>query len=212
MNVISLGFGAESDIRHVGLSDGSSLLFRLCYLSPDIFDENLFWPDSPDCIVGRELEPGEEEALLFAAECLTVEKAALNLVAYAEQSVFGLNRKLAQRGHGRAGIKAVLARLCDLGLVDDERYCRFWLEARLAREGMSPARLLAGLYGKGVARGPATSAVEALLDDDAEDLLLANFVRKLERRGTSTGDPALKYVLRREGFSGRAIEVFLEDG
>jgi len=211
MHIVSLGFGAESDIRHAELSDGSALLFRLCYLPPELSEDNFFRPESPGHILDRELEAGEEEALLFAAECLAAEKAALNLVAYAEQTVFGLGRKLTQRGHARSANKAVLDRLCDLGLVDDERYCRLWLEARVAREGMSPARLLVGLCGKGVTRSEATAAMEALLDDDAEDLLLENFLRKLERRGIPETGPSLKYLLRREGFSSRAIGRFLGD-
>ena len=215
MTIVSIETGAEGDLRNVVFSDGSLLSFRTCYLSQV----------PADTIEPRELDEGEEDDLRFAAACLGAEKAALQLIARAEQTVFGLGRKLAKRGHGSACVKTVTARLREHGLLDDFRYAGLWLESRISRQGSSPMRLLASLRAKGIDREDAGAAMREALDDEAERRLLERFVDKRHGAGRGAGsrhmeDPdlasdeerrSLKYLLKSEGFSSTAIEGFLEE-
>jgi regulatory protein len=151
-------------------------------------------------------------------EYAQAEKAALQLIARAEQSVFGLTRKLTKRRHETTYIHKVIAQLCEAGLLDDRRYARLWLESRISRGASSPLRLLAALRNRGIDRSDANHALKEALDDEAELRLLERFVDKHQRKNTSKnsgGEAAvmqsLKYTLKNEGFSSLAIERFFDD-
>ena len=211
--------GADWDLRRAELSDGSFFLFRLCYLSPPLASEGIFDAGGIDAPEGFELSQSEEEGIRFASDCFGAEKAALQLIARAEQNAFGLRRKLEKRGHGSACAGAVTARLCELGLLDDCRYARLWLESRVGRQASSPSRLRAALRAKGIDKEDAESALREALDDEAELRLLERFARKWQRkRGAKGGEEdaddfrrSLKYLLKSEGFSYAAIEGFFGD-
>jgi SOS response regulatory protein OraA/RecX len=215
MTIVSIKSGTGTEFRRLELSDGSFFSFKTCYLPPVFVDESLYTPGTAE---GREISAGEEAGFRFAAACLRVERAALRLVARAEQCFFGLSRKLERRGCDSACVRLVLARLAELELVDDCRFARLWLETRLQRAG-SPRRLRAGLHARGIDRNDAAAALQAILDTETDSILLDRFVRKQRRlrrgRGVADqagGDPfrSLKFALKNEGFSTAAIQRFLE--
>lgn len=212
MFIVSIKPGTGSELRRIELSDGSFFWFKTCYLPPVFINESLFTPGIAE---GRKISASEEEGFRFASACLRVEKAALRLIARAEQCLFGLSRKLEQRGHNSVCVRSVIARLVELELVDDRRFARFWLESRLQRSA-SPRRLVAGLCSRGIDRNDAEAAQKAVLDSDTEFMLLERFVqkqRRLRQRGNTadkTGNPylSLKFILKSEGFSKNAIQRF----
>jgi len=197
-------------VSRLELSDGSLFSFKDCYLSGAYIAD--------DYAAGREISADEEEAFRFASACLRAEKRALQLIARAEQTVFGLSRKLQKRGHDPDCIRAVTAQLCELSLLDDRRYARLWLEARISRQAASPRRLLAALRSRGIDRHDAEAALKETLDDEAERQLLERYVQKLRRKGAlsdgAESDHAVlrsvRYTLRNEGFSSPAIEIVLD--
>jgi len=218
--VISIKYGTDEELRKVELSDGSFFSFRTCYLPPALLSENIFTPGADE---SRQLGGDEEEGLRFASACLRAEKAALQLIARAEQSVFGMERKLKKRGHDPACVSAVIDRLCEMELIDDRRYARLWLETRISRQASSPWRLSAALRSRGIDRADADSALKETLDEEAEFRLLQRYAEKLARKQerkrtakTAGQDSAaaalqtLKYRLRSEGFSTPAIQRFFE--
>ena len=211
MTVVSIRMGTEEDLRRVELADGSPFSFRLSHLSQELLSEL----DFIDPAESRELSEAEEEGLLFARDCFLAEKAALQLIARAEQTVFGLGMKLKKRGHGSACTKTVVSGLCEGGLLDDFRYAKLWLELRIAGRSSSPRRLIASLCSKGIDRDDAETALGEVLDDEAEVRLLDRFIHRNqgvcsellledadERR-------SLKHILKGEGFSASAICKFL---
>lgn len=215
MNIVSIKTGADETLRRVELSDGSLFSFNICYLPPSI-NESLCSPGAE----GLALNSAEEENLRFASACLRAEKAALQLIARAEQNVFKLSRKLEKRGHSAPCTGAVISRLCETGILDDLRYSRLWLESRLCRQASSPRRLLAALRARGIDRHDAEAALKETLDDDAERQLLDRYVQKYHRNliphsnnGGDTGadNRPLRYVLKGEGFSSLAIQGFFDD-
>jgi len=212
LTIISLT-RTDGEAVRIELSDGSLFSYKPCYLtSTHIAD---------DCAAGYEISADEEEAFRFASACLRAEKRALQLIARAEQTAFGLSRKLHKRGHDSACINAVIAQLCALNLLDDRRYARLWLESRISRQATSPRRLLAALRSRGIDRHDAGAALKETLDDEAERQLLERYVQKLRRRRSSgegadsegadsATSRALRYTLKNEGFSSLAIEIVLD--
>jgi regulatory protein len=158
---------------------------------------------------GAVLGPEAEAVLNHAAACLAAEKAALRLIARAEQYGAGLTRKLEQRKHGPDAVRTVLARLLELGLVDDRRYAGLWLKARVRRGKKGPRTLETALRAKGIDRETAAEALKTALVGEAEAGLLERCVRaEQEKYGP---DSELRFFLKSEGFSSAAIEAFFEE-
>jgi regulatory protein len=200
MTIISIKSGSSDDSQRIELSDGSLFSYKVCYLPPD----------SSDAVGGLELSPSAEEGFRFASACLRAEKAALQLIARAEQNTFGISRKLEKRGHDTACIRAIIARLCETGLLDDCRYGRLWLESRITRQTTSPRRLFAALCAR-IDRHDAEAVMKETINDQTERELLERYVQKL-RRKQKTGDiRPLRYTLKSEGFSSPVIRSFFED-
>ena len=205
MTIISIRHGADDGLLRVELSDGSLFSFKTCYL-PLVFDTT----------EGIEINEAEEKGLRFASACLRAEKAALRLIARAEQTTLGLRRKLEKRGHDSACIRGVISQLCETGLLDDRRYARLWLDARVSRQRTSPRRLLIALSARGIDRDDTASALKEALDDEVEFLLLKRYMEKLQRKRKISSDDgddshSLKYQLKSEGFSSLAIQRFLAE-
>ena len=220
MTIISIKQETDGESRRIELSDGSVFSFMPCYLPEINNDESLCYNFfTPGNCEGREINANEEEGLRHAAACMRAERAALKLIARAEQSSAGLSLKLGKRGHDSVCIQKALSRLLELRLVDDARYVRLWLESRLNRRADSPRRLLSRLYSRGIDRDLAESRVRAALDAEVELDLLKRHVQKLRKRknyekiiNRNTAEPerSLKYYLKGEGFSPQAIELFVE--
>jgi regulatory protein len=208
VTIISIKTGAGGEFRRIELSDGSFFSFKTGYLPPVFVDESLFNPGTAE---GRDINADEEAGFRFASACLRAEKAALQLIARAEQTIAGLSRKLEKRGHGTACVRAVLSQLAELALVDDCRYARLWLESRASSRASSPRRLLAALCARGIDREDAERALRSVLDSETEAALLARYAKKILRsRRSAAPSFSLKHALRGEGFSRAAVEIFLE--
>jgi regulatory protein len=211
MTIVSLKTEAKGELNRVELSDGSLFSYRINYLPPELLNTNII---NPGTAQGMEINAAEEAAFRLASACLRAEKAALRLIARAEQCTPGLARKLKKRGHESVCINAVISRLTELKLLDDRRFAQLWLESRL-RLARSPRRLLSSLYSRGIDRDDAESALKAALDEDTEDALLSRFVKKHSRKAGGNDDRAvtrsLKYLLKSEGFSSAAIQKFFDE-
>ncbi|MDR1949860.1 MAG: RecX family transcriptional regulator [Spirochaetaceae bacterium] len=217
--------GSERDpsLRRVELSDGSLFSFRTVYLPPEYDPENL-------CSPGRDLSGAEAESLRFAASCYRAERAALRLVARAEQCVFGLSGKLEARSYTGPCVRAVLARLCALEIVSDERFAASWCRSRLNRTGgriPGPRDLTLALCRRGVSRETAQKALKSVLTPDAELSLLRRYLAGQRRGKAGTGvgvgegegpkqasppDRFLWHDLKQAGFSPAVLEILREEG
>jgi regulatory protein len=188
----------------VEFSDGSSLVFTVDYL-PEREADLSAWETS------QEISADEEEAIRFAAACYRAEKAALRLIARAEQHSLGLTAKLGCRGHGAAVAKAVVSRLLDRNLLDDERYAELWIRSRLASgKTPSPRWLLGSLAKRGIDRDSSREALKKVLDSETEYALLLKY---LEMAGPPENKkpPNLRAQLRNEGFSSLALDRYFEE-
>ncbi|MDR2210993.1 MAG: recombination regulator RecX [Spirochaetaceae bacterium] len=189
------------DSISLDFDDGSVVTAGLAYLPPEYADL------CPGAVLGE-----EAAAILRHGEnCLAAERAALRLITRAEQCALGLTRKLEQRKHGPAAVKAVLDRLLGLGLVDDRRYAELWLKFPVSRGSRGPRILRAALRAKGIDRETAEAALEAALAGEAELKLLGRCLKKAPRgKQPEQSGSEIRYFLKTEGFSTAAIEGYFD--
>ena len=134
----------------------------------------------------------------------------MRLIARAEQTQKGFTLKLKRRGCEDDCIQAVVTKLVDLGLLNDERYAERWLRAKISRKTgkiASPRLLSAALSSRGIGREDQKSAFERILDEEAEYNLLLYYMEKVIKlpKGYS-----VKSHLKYEGFSSDIINRYLE--
>jgi SOS response regulatory protein OraA/RecX len=144
----------------------------------------------------------------------TALKDASRLVARAEQYGAGLSLKLQKKGYGKAEIRAVLETLAESGMLDDMRYSRLWIEARIKRKAFSPRELMAALRGKGIDRYTVSAALKDVLGGGEEPC--ACELSLLRRFAAKNGFPAsadgnLREKFRREGFSAEVLERYFDE-
>ncbi|WP_010262338.1 regulatory protein RecX [Treponema primitia] len=192
-------------ILRIGLSDGSLFSLNSVYLPHPFQGEDYFCPN-------KEITPEEETALRFAADCFRAERAALQLVARAEQTRAGITRKLEQRGHALSPVRAAVSYLTDLEIVDDRRFAERWIQSRLYRGTDSPFRLITALCQKGISQTIAKSACKTILDFEKETALLQKYIAKKYPPSVNSvrQDRFLKPQLKREGFSPQALDWYWE--
>jgi regulatory protein len=105
-----------------------------------------------------------------------------------------------RRGIPVEAAEAVLARLTEVGLIDDAAFARAWVESRHHGRGLARRALSAELRQRGVGRPEITAAVDAL--DQAEELDTA---RRLVAKGlpATRGKPLPVRVRRLVGLLAR---------
>ena len=131
------------------------------------------------------LRPGDRVAeaalaeLQRRSEALLARRRALALLARAMHSRRALERKLTQGGFGSAAVEQALARLDELGYVDDAGYARLWVRSRVARGGDGRGKVLAGLLQHGISRHDAAHALDAEYPPDLEEELCRKLALRL---------------------------------
>ena len=139
------------------------------------------------------------------------EKVALRLIARAEQNSFGLAAKLERRGFDADVAKAVIARLLDQDLLNDDRYAELWIRSRLGRKkAHSPRWLQISLKKRGIDRNSCLKALEKLLDSETEHGLLLRYLEKADLRGRKNA-VYLRRHLKYEGFSPAALDRYFDN-
>ena len=153
--------------------------------------------------VGRELSDAEIEKLQMSDEVEVGFNQALNFLSYRSRSVAEMTRYLEGKGYAPSTLKAVLARLEEEGLLNDERFAREWIENRNTFRPRSQSQLKAELRFKGLAESSIESALEESGVDDSALAMAA--ARKQSHRYLSsdyeTYRKKLGNALLRRGFS-----------
>ena len=126
-----------------------------------------------------------------------------------------LREKLRRRAERAADVDDVLARLKDVGYLDDRRYAEAFAAARLANEKLGRTRVIQDLRQRRVAPSLAERTVRRVYQDVDEEALIEDFIRRKYRLAPREGlfredkDLAAAYRrLLRAGFrSGEIIRV-----
>jgi regulatory protein len=111
-------------------------------------------------------------------------------------------------------IEAVLDRMVDVGLVDDEVFARDWVESRQRRRYLSKNALRQELTRKGVEREEIQSALESV--DGADELAAARALAEKKGPAMARLEPQVRYrrmagLLGRRGFSSGVVGRVLSE-
>jgi regulatory protein len=123
---------------------------------------------------------------------------AVGALGQRERTAAELEGWLADRGYPAAEVAAAIARLTEIGELDDERFARRYAEDKRELRGWGADRIREALAAKGLDR----VTIDAALGASSRDDELSRAVALLERRGEPAVDErsrarALAYLARR---------------
>jgi SOS response regulatory protein OraA/RecX len=165
-------------------------------------------------VSGVKLTTAQIEKLVAADELYRCEQTALRLVAMREHSSGELRTKLRKRKFEKSSINAIVAKMIELGAVDDERYALLIGRSLVERRPCSRTYLSSYLQRRRVPRHLADRAATILLEDHDETALAEAALQQRDRRFRQLELEAAKRkaynYLARRGFSFAAARVAFE--
>lgn len=154
------------------------------------------------------------EAADASAAC---REAALELLERSLRTRMDLERRLKDKGFAPDTIAGVLARLADVGLVDDVEYARAWLAGRWGRRPSGWRRLQQQLRASGVSQEDSERARQVLAERGVapdEVSSAAQLVARARRRYAKLEPRVVRQrlyaLLARHGFDGDTIRRALD--
>ena len=133
--------GASGESVRIHLSDGSFFV-----LHAEVFARE-------GISAGTPIDPEREAHLLTRSELVLARLRALSLLSRSAQTRQGLTRKLRARGFSAAAVAHAIARVSELGYLDDRAFAESWVQARIAQRRDGVKALTLGLMRRGVAKG-----------------------------------------------------------
>ena len=127
-------------------------------------------------VSGDSLDEGELAAFKGAAGSRRAFNAAMDLISRREHSKKELFTKLCRRFDLEA-VENAVERLCEFGLVDDERFAELYAKELYERKNMGDRRIIYELSSRGISSEIAKNAVEALHNDSDVDETEENIQR-----------------------------------
>ena len=128
----------------------------------------------------------------------------LRQLAMAPRSRAELAQKLAQRGCTAEVADAVLDRMTQVGLVDDEAYAHMLVRTQQAGRGLAKRALARELRTKGIEGELADEALSSITDEDERDrarALVDKKLRAMHGLGLDVQTRRLAGMLARKGYS-----------
>ena len=135
-----------------------------------------------------------------------VMKRAFNLLSAKPRSIAELRTRLLEKSWAEAAVvERAIARLQELGYLNDQQYAEQFANSRLTIKPIGKTRLRRDLQRKKLPQTVINQAVETVYDEHQEDALIEQAIAKRTRlRGTPTtreeSKKLLDYLIR-QGFS-----------
>ncbi len=130
--------------------------------------------------------------------------AAARLLNYRMRTRIELDKRLQQKGYPRTTIDNVIAKLSQIGLIDDSRFADAFVASKIAAKPVGRRELERALREKGVAKDEVEKAVSSVMDEETQfKLALAaaeTKMRSLGRFETNKRRDKLVAFLARRGF------------
>ena len=124
MVIKSIAETSYSGMFKVAPEEGSAFYIRKEYLPEGLFER---------LDIGAEFDDDETDSLLDAGLTCAVELKAVSYLARAEQSRFGLARKLIEKKYDKKYVEAALSYLEGRGYLSDLRYATEMLQIKLSK-------------------------------------------------------------------------------
>ncbi len=175
--------------------EGSSFYIRKDYLPEGLFER---------IDVGAGFNETETDSLLDAGLTCAVELKAVGYLARAEQSRFGLTRKLLEKKHEKKYVEDALTYLEGRGYLSDLRFATAWLNTRSINHYEGKSRLAAELAARGIDRDVAKQALDEFFTEHDEEEICRKAYEKLSK--TKSGEK-LTEALIRAGFTYKQIKA-----
>jgi len=153
---------------------------------------------------GSSLPPDMLAALLTRSEMAFARARALSLLSRAAQTRLGLSRKLAARGYSAPAVRHAIARMVELGYLDDRAFAEAWLRSRLEGSAHGWKAFHRTLLARGVPRPVAEEVLGALLPAEVE-------LERARRLAEGLSPSAAIRRLTTRGFRSRAIAAVLRE-
>ena len=150
---------------------------------------------------GREISLGEIGKLTYEEERRSSLAAALLLLSYRQRSEQELRRRLREKGFAKPPVDESIARLRELGYVDDASFARAYTETQQAARPRSQRLLTLELRRKGVEPNVAEAATLAVSDEAAAYVAARRRLRSLHDLEYQAFRDRLGAFLTRRGFS-----------
>lgn len=165
-----------SGMYKVEPSEGAVFYIRNEYLFSLCVDELSIEEELSDALCNELLDAGLAGA---------IELKAVEYLARAEQSRFGLSRKLFEKGYSKKYSDMALDYLEKRGYLSDERFARAWLNTRRINHYEGRSRLLAELMSRGISKEVSLVAINAFFEENDEEEICRKALEKLTKRGKS---------------------------
>lgn len=131
---------------------------------------------------GQRLGVAEQQALLDEEERLRAKAVALDFIAYKARTEAEVRRKLARKGFSEHVAEEAVARMRELGYLDDADYARAYARSRLGGRGHGPQRIRADLLKRGIAPKTIDAALDDLVErDDLRESALEHGRKRWQR-------------------------------
>ena len=181
----------------IHLEDGREIL-----LDRDTCLENGLKPE-------REIGEEELQELQYDSDYRRAKERALWYLDRADRTEKGLYRKLLDAGYPKEASAAVIARLTELGLVDDRRFAENFA-ARCEAAQVSSRETVRKLLEKGISYEMAKDVAQNRETDEEEQIAVLLQKKYLRRLQEENGVKKLYAALVRKGFSFSAIKNALK--
>ncbi|MDD7768796.1 MAG: regulatory protein RecX [Treponema sp.] len=180
-------------------TEGTSFFVRPEYLPGinfDLIDKDVEYNDS------------QTEIFLDAGLACVVELKAVAYLARCEQSRFGLNRKLTEKGFEKKYIMMALDLLESKNYLSDFRFSTAWLHSRKINHYEGRSRLLSELMSRGISKEISNQALDEFFEENDEMEICKKACEKLVKKGKK--DEKLIAAMMQAGFSYKMIKLVLE--
>ena len=181
-------------------SSGPSFFIRTFYLT-------LVKPE--EISDGTEFLEEKENDILDAGLAFAAEKKAVDYLARAEQSRFGLKKKLDAKNFDSMAVGRALDYLESVGYLSDRRFARAWLNNRKIAHSEGRSKLASHLAARGIDRESADAALNEFFESNDELSLCKRALAKCRR--LKKNPEKINEYLMRSGFSYSMIKKALEE-
>ena len=193
MVIKSIAETSYNGMFKIAPEEGSTFYIRKEYLSEGLFER---------IDAGAKFDDIETDSLLDAGLTCAVELKAVGYLARAEQSRFGLTRKLIEKKYDKKYVESALTYLEGRGYLSDLRFATAWLNTRKINHYEGRSRLAAELAARGIAREVATAALNEFFTENDEDEICRKAYEKLSK--SKSGEKLMAAMLR-QGFTQKQI-------
>ncbi|MEO0026564.1 MAG: RecX family transcriptional regulator [candidate division WOR-3 bacterium] len=159
---------------------------------------------------GTRVDPKLLEQIVLEEQFRHCRDDAFRLLSYRARSEKELRERLDKKGYSPEIVEKVLARLRELGIVDDEKLARDYVEARITVGHKGKFRVKQELLKKGIAPETVRTALQTAPSElAAARMVLEHHLPRYRRLDPQTRLRRLYGLLARRGFSADTIEQVL---